>query len=389
MLRRRLVLAAVLAALLGVGVEPVSDHMRAAGLLLRMQGAQEPSPVAAWAHEVVEEEGTLATPAGTSRTRLYLPRDRGADAPGVVVAHGVHHTGIDEPRLRVVARALAREGLVVLTPELRGLVDYRVDRSSIDTIGLAARALGERTGRRRVGVVGVSFSGGLALMAASEPGYASDVAFVVAIGAHHDLARVGRFFFDDRIARPDGSMLELRAHDYGAMILVYGNLERFVPSADVPAAREAIRAWLWEDREAARRASATLSPDARRKVEALFDQRTAELKPELLRLVEASHPLMDAVSPRGHLAGLRVPVFLLHGAADSVIPPSETEWLAAEAPPGTVRAALVTPAIRHVEIEGEPTVGQKWQLLHTMAGVLDLAERVASGRALANATVPR
>jgi hypothetical protein len=42
-----------------------------------------------------------------------------------------------------------------------------------------------------------------------------------------------------------------------------------------------------------------------------------------------------------------------------------------------------------VEIEGEPTVGQKWQLLHTMAGVLDLAERVASGRALANATVPR
>jgi pimeloyl-ACP methyl ester carboxylesterase len=383
---RRLVVAALVAALFGSGAEPLSDHMRAAGLLLRMQGANEPAPIAVYAHDVVEEDGSLATPAGTSRTRFYFPRDRRKDGPGVVVAHGVHHTGIDEPRLQTVARALAREGLVVLTPELKGLMDYHVDRSSIDTIGLAARALTERIGRQRVGIVGVSFSGGLALMAAGEPAYASDVAFVVAIGAHHDLSRVGRFFFDDRIERPDGSVLELRAHDYGAMILVYGNLERFVPKDDVPAAREAIRAWLWEDRDAARKAAATLSPEARRKVEALFDQRTAELKPELLRLVEASQPVMEAVSPRGHLAGLRVPIFLLHGAGDSVIPPSETEWLAAEAPPGTVRAALVTPAIRHVEIEGEPTASEKWAILHTMASVLDLAEREVPGRALANAS---
>ena len=80
-----------------------------------------------------------------------------------------------------------------------------------------------------------------------------------------------------------------------------------------------------------------------------------------------------SVSPRGHLGSIRVPVFLLHGQGDTVIPAAETLWIASEVPPAELRAALVSPAIIHVEIQGEPPLGEKWALVHFMAGILDEA----------------
>ena len=83
---------------------------------------------------------------------------------------------------------------------------------------------------------------------------------------------------------------------------------------------------------------------------------------------------MGLVSPRGHLAGLGVPVFLLHGAGDTVIPSAETEWIAREVPPSMLRSALVSPALVHVEMGPGTPLGQQWELVHFMARVLEEAE---------------
>ena len=80
-------------------------------------------------------------------------------------------------------------------------------------------------------------------------------------------------------------------------------------------------------------------------------------------------------SPR--VAALKVPVFLLHGEGDSVIPATETRWLAAEVPPALLRAALVSPAVVHVEIQGEPALSERWALVHFMTQVLDEAQASA------------
>ena len=64
------------------------------------------------------------------------------------------------------AAAMASCGLQVLTPELPGIKDYHVDHDSVRVIGESARWFAQRTGAP-VGVMGLSFSGGLALVAAS------------------------------------------------------------------------------------------------------------------------------------------------------------------------------------------------------------------------------
>jgi len=265
--------------------------------------------------------------------------------------------------------------VMVYTPELAGLTDYRIDPSSEETIGLAAHALGVRANRTSVGVMGLSFAGGLALLAAGDARWAPDIAFVVAVGSHDDLTRVAHFFFDDQIARPDGSIFKIAAHDYGAMVLVYENVERFFPTEDVPTAREAIRYWRWEDQVNARKTSEKLTAASREKLEKLFQKKREDLRAELEKLIDVSEISMREVSPHDRMRGVRAPIFLLHGAGDTVIPASETLWLAHDAPPGSVRNALISPAVVHVELEGEPTKKDQWQLVDFMAQILDEAEK--------------
>jgi hypothetical protein len=105
---------------------------RASGLLVRLES-----------HKLDTQEVTLYAPQGPVRARLYAPRGV-AHPPGMVLVHGIHHLGIDEPRLMNFARAAASDGFSVLTPEIAALADYHVDGASIATIGESAAWLEQR-----------------------------------------------------------------------------------------------------------------------------------------------------------------------------------------------------------------------------------------------------
>ena len=82
------------------------------------------------------------------------------------------------------ARELARAGRVVLTPELADLADYRITRQGVAVIRDAALYLGARqdiVSEPRVGLLGFSFAGGLALVAAAEPELAGRVELVTSV----------------------------------------------------------------------------------------------------------------------------------------------------------------------------------------------------------------
>lgn len=359
----------VLAALVALLVRPAREHAAAAELLGRF--ANPKAEVAT----VDVEEVSVAAPRGAVRAKLYAPRGR-SGLPGVVLVHGVHYRGIDEARLSRFAASLADTGLVVLTPEIAELADYHVDPRSIDTVGASLSMLAARTGRAKVGLMGMSFGGGIALLAAARPDLRDKVGFVVAVGAHDDLARTLRFFATSTIGLPDGTSRAQKAHDYGAMVLVYNRVDDFFPLEDREPARLALRAWLQEKRDLAREVQKSASPASQKKLEEIFTTDLHGLRADLLAIVKAHEGEDTGVSPHGHLGGLEAPVFLLHGADDSVIPSSETLWLARDVPPGLLRQAVVSPAIRHVEVEGEPTYAEQWELLHFMGEILAEANRL-------------
>ncbi len=378
--RRRTIM--IFAVLLGVAVllalaRPAWTHFRAAAILLRVQAPQHPGALANLSAHPIEEVLTeVPTPSGPIRARIYSPKNR-PHAPGLVLVHGVHHLGIDEPRMVAFARALSSSGIRVLTPELLSLADYHVDRSSVDLIGYSARALSAQLGQK-VGVLGLSFAGGLSLLAAADPRFAPCIRFVVSVGAHDDLERVSQFLISNTIERPDGTALRMTAHEYGALILIYSHPEDFFPPADVPADREALRLLLWEKVDESRKQAERLSPSSRQKMELLYNHQMEPLAEELRQSIARHRAEMAPVSPHGNLGALQVPVLLLHGAADNVIPPSELLWLQRDVPPKALNSALISPAISHVALGGEPSLADQWKLVHFMAQILELTEDTQS-----------
>jgi dienelactone hydrolase len=361
-----LVVVATLAAL----AHSAYEHLRSASLLMRFTDPNATGFVADFdRHAVDESPMPIILAHGKTRGRLYYPAGL-SHAPGIVLLHGVHVLGIEEPRLVRFAKTIAATGVAVLTPEIKEIADYHIDPASLETIAASVTALRARLDVPTVGVMGMSFAGGLALVAASEPEYANGIGFVVAVGAHDDLPRVLRFFATNTIELPDGTTQPMKAHEYGPLVLVYSRIGDFFPPEDVPGAREALHAWLGEHFDEARARAATLSPPSRAFLETCFSHDIASLAPKLLAEVGATAETMKAVSPHDHLAGIRVPVFLLHGAGDNVIPYGETLWLARDTPPRYLRDALVSEAIQHVEIHGKPAGKEQWELVGFMADVL-------------------
>jgi acetyl esterase/lipase len=353
----------------------IKAHLQAVAVLRLVSGQPVPWLVSKIVAEPIRtEDVTFATAAGVVRGRIYLP-EKHPNAPGLLVLHGVHHLGMDEPRLVSFASAMASCGLRVLTPQLPGIADYQVDSGSVQVIGESARWFASQTALP-VGVFGLSFSGGLALVAAGNPLYRPDFKFVLAVGSQDAMDHVATYYLTGSEIRPDGTTERLLPHEYGALVLEYEHLEDFVPAEDEAAIRPVLREHLYEDKNAERLAEAKLNARQKGETAALMDSNSVTTRAQLAA-ANAKHLLeMEGLSPHGMLQTMRTPVYLLHGQADNIIPAAETLWMASELPEDSLKEVLVSPVLSHLDLDGtKPGVWDQWRLVHFFALVMDAAER--------------
>lgn len=400
-------LVGLLAAVAWVALD-VTAYLRTTGLLLRAVEIDRPvlRPLVRWQTTRVDvEDVTLPARRGSLDARLYKPvtvRSR-----PVLLVTGVNGLGIDEPRLRHLATEMARSGTPVLTPQLPDLLEYRITPQLTDDIEDAALGLlalverrpaladrgsrigdrnaptsevhsaagngrGETDGEARIGMMGISFSGGLSLVAAGRPSLRHRVAFVFAYGAHANLPRVVRYLATGD--HPDRTAP--LPHDYGGVILLMNFTDVLVPAGQGEPLRAAIARFLLAshtamfDESAASREFA----EARR----LADQLPPEAA-HIMRLVNARDTERLGAALRPHLEGAQgdpalspdestppdAPVFLLHSADDSIIPTGEADALATYLRgQGTPTRVLVTPVLGHAEVQLDLRPADVWALLH-------------------------
>jgi pimeloyl-ACP methyl ester carboxylesterase len=355
---------------LGFGIYRLQFDLRSYSLLTHFLNPAASGPLLRLeTYAVTTQDIVFPSTSGSIRARLYMPSGV-ARAPGMVVLHGIHHLGIDEPRLMNFSRAAAGDGFAVLTPEIDALADYHVDTVSIETIGESSAWLQQRTGTGPVTVVGVSFAGGLSLLAACDPRFASHIRELVLMGAYDDLGRVSRFLATSQAGLPDGRSIPYVAHDYGAAVFVYSNLENFFSVRDLDIAHEALRDWLWEQPKDAEKLLARLSPAGRATMEMLLTRQIYRLRAQLLEAIRLHETELAAISPQGKLGNLHVPVFILHGSTDDIIPSTESLWLQREIPAKYLRDVLITPAFSHVDPDKKATWREELRLVRFLAHVL-------------------
>lgn len=367
-------------------------YLDALGFIIRaadLPGA--PATVAAWRASAFSRDPEMVVPtrAGNVPARYYRPARRTRRT--VVLIPGVHRDGINESRLVGLAEDLAATGYGVITVAAPDLQKFKITPQVTDVIEDAVRWTSEQSAFRtdgKIGVIGISFSGGLSIVAAGRESIRDRIAFVMSFGGHGDLARAMHYLTSGEVqgdleaAKRSSAVVGADhvgvhpPHDYGLAVVLLNLADRVVPPEQVEPLSRGIDGFLLASSlavtepekaipvfEEMKAYQETLAEPARTYMKYVNDRAVDKLGPVLLPIADGlkDHPAMPLLSPEEAVPPT-APVFLLHGVDDNVIPSVETVLLAEHLKGKVPVEGLLSGLITHAEVNRTATSTEVWRL---------------------------
>jgi len=377
---KRTVAVLVLVVLVG-GVFLALPYARATALLIRVSNMTGTAGSFAQAFSFPVTKAaphTVPTRQGDVPAQFYRP-SKNARGRTLLLIPGIHSMGINEPRLAALAQDLAAGGYLVMTLALPDLMAYSITIQSPDVIEDAVawmanqKALAEDG---KVGIVGISFAGGLSTSAAGRPSIKDKVAFVLSFGGHGDMPRVMKYLATGEELPAPGAVTH-PPHDYGVAVILY-RLAEFgvVPPEQVQGLRDGVRTFLLASQltlvsmdEAnatfakAREMAKALPEPSRTYMNYVNDRAVDKLGPVLVPFLQQLGSDDPGLSPQ-RAAPPTAPVFLLHGDEDTVIPPAESVILGESLrSKGANVRVLLSHIITHAELDKAGDTYEAWKLI--------------------------
>ncbi len=393
--------AAIVLVLLIVGGFIALPYLDALGFIIR--AADLPGTPATLANGrsynfTREPTTTIPTRSGDVPARLFKPEGRFRRT--VLLMPGVHRDGIDESRLVGLAEDLAATGYNVMTVAAPDLQKFKVTPAVTDVIEDAIRWTSEQPQFRtdgKIGVLGISFTGGLSIVAAGRASVRDRVAFVMSFGGHGDLSRAmhyltsGEVLGDLEAAKRSSAVAGADhvgvhpPHDYGLAVVLLNLADRVVPADQVAALSRGIDGFLLASSlavtdppksvpvfEEMKKYQETLPEPSRTYMQYVNDRAVDKLGPILLPVADAlkDHPGMPALSPE-RATPPSAPIFLLHGVDDSVIPSMETVLLAEHLKGKADVEGLLSGLITHAEVNRTASSTEVWRLARFWRAIMN------------------
>jgi hypothetical protein len=312
---------------------------------------------------------------------------------------GVHRDGINESRLIGLAEDLAATGYNVLTVAAPDLQKFKITPEVTDVIEDAIKWTSEQPPYRtdgKIGVLGISFTGGLSIVAAGRPSVRDRVAFVMSFGGHGDLSRALHYLTSGEVlgnleaAKRSSAVAGAEhvgvhpPHDYGLAVVLLNLADRVVPPDQVAALSKGIDGFLLASSlavtdppkaipvfEEMKKYQETLPEPSRTYMQYVNDRAVDKLGPILLPVADGlkDHPGMPALSPE-RATPPTAPIFLLHGVDDNVIPSVETVLLAEHLKGKANVTGLLSGLITHAEVNRTPGAIEVWRLASFWRGIM-------------------
>jgi dienelactone hydrolase len=385
---RRLIALFVTLVVAGVLLYAAAPYARATSFIIRAAkiGGRAESFARARAYAVTKAPRHMVpTRYGDVAAQMYTPATHFRRT--ILLVPGIHSMGIEEPRLTALAEDLAATGLQVMAMALPDLQRYLITPHATDVIEDAVTWMATRPDLApdgRVGIVGVSFAGGLSISASSRPSIRDKVAFIVSFGGHGDLRRVLHYITTGEAPHPVGTTVP-PPHDYAVSVVLYGVADRgIVPPEQITPLRNGIETFLLASQLTLvdmNQANATFAK-ARELQKALpepsatlmgyvNDRNVKKLAPRLAPYLDQLDARNPALSPElGPAPAAKI--YLLHGDGDTVIPTGESRLLgdALKAKGADVHVLLST-LITHAEVNRAATALETWQLVRFWGSALN------------------
>jgi pimeloyl-ACP methyl ester carboxylesterase len=270
---------------------------------------------------------------GTRGIRFDCYQPRTGIRNTVIALHGCTLNGKDDPRLQHLARCLAASGSRCVVPTLPGLSRFQWEPSDID--GLVDFMLQLPGGEKSIGLIGFSYGGSYALLAAVHPRVAARIKFVLSFGAYYALDDLSRD--QSAFARS----MPQRADDQDSWIYMQLVLAR----------RHAARIGLPDDiyarlTDLLKRYCHASTPAEKH---AFYQRHLSHVRLGDLERAPLDDMRRQQLSPAGRLGGLECQVKLFHDAGDPLVPAAHARSIARElAGAGKDHRLLITDLLDHV-----------------------------------------
>jgi acetyl esterase/lipase len=334
---RRIGLVLLVLGVIAVAWEPTRVAIQTAVLLPNLLDAG-PKPLSVFSEtpQRTAVEYRLTSAGEPELAELWLPSWASAErrAGAMLLVLGVNNVGRNHPVVERVADGLARTGVAVLVPDSRVLLAGRLEVGEVDGVVRAFELLAGRpeVDPQRVGIVGFSVGGSLALLAAADPRIADEVRWVNAFGAYADastyLAAVSAHAYrsDDGEEVPWTPSALAREVYLGFMLAQVADggdrraLQRALGDAVLAGARQPADPEL----------RSSLETDVARTIHDLLTAASlADAERAIDALPAASRAFIGVISPARHPGGLRADIHLMHETEDHHVPFVESRALAA------------------------------------------------------------
>ena len=248
-------------------------------------------------------------------------------SPAVILVNGVEPEGRSYPPLVELADGLSRAGFVVLVPDAIDYENYRVLPQDVGALVRGFQILGRRNtvDMDRIGFVGFSMGGSLALIAAADKEIADEVQMVAAVGSYFSLEAMIQAVTTKTVQTAHGN--EFYEPDDYVWLITRNTLLSQVRDSDDRAAL--FRVFSLPSPQPNPEANQTFDPkglgEQARSVYAMLINRDPDLVGPLVSTVRAVMPdVFESLSPKYHLNNLRIPVALLHDRNDPYVPVQES-----------------------------------------------------------------
>jgi dienelactone hydrolase len=302
-------------------------------------------------------EGDVYEPAGAAAATLVL-------VPGAAVL------GRDEPRLKALARTVARAGFVVLVPALPEVRRLALSRADADRIASALEHMYEWRLSQPLGVAAVSYAVAPAVIAVLQDRLAGKVDFVVGIGGYRDAEAAIRFVTTGAF-RPMGEAREFRVtpSNYGRWAFLLANAGRLDDRND-GALLQAIAQARFRDPGADVAPLAAKLGSQGRAVLALVENRDPDAVTRLVgALPENVRREIDGLNLALYdLSKFKGDLILVHGRGDPLVPYSESQALAAAASNAHASLFLID-GLGHVDFNAV-TAANAWTMWRAILALL-------------------
>jgi dienelactone hydrolase len=314
-------------------------------------------PLTWFTPEPRREEYNYDFSVGRVESDVYFPAD--GDRHGALILFlGAVGYPRREPALVRLADGLSRAGAVVMIPESSNLQQGDILPRETDGLIEAARYLREReeVDSARVGILGFSVGGSLALLAAQDDLGREQIAFVNAFGAYYDARSLLRAVVTRQFT-VDGRVVAWEPSELTVWVLSRQLILNLPDAQD----RDILTRAILEQDPAAWSELGQLSPDGL-VVQELLGQPSPERAEALLAALPSSiQQRLAEISPSRAMERLKAAIFLMHDREDVYIPFVESRRIAAAAPAGTVRLSSEFDLFSHV-MPDRPLEGPRFVL---------------------------